>query len=621
MKTERQGNLEHFFDTVDVKGSFEKLTALPSVSALLEKIKALGEGEALALCWNNPYGVHAICCGDFGFSDRQETELSKIRVDMLLQMVKMQEPLLENVAAKWYYPYPAIEFPVSVFSDERFPEMGECDDNRYNFHDASLELFDERMMTDQLLTTGQYPFFAQAYMLVIARSQEVLDRLPNYTRFSNERREEMQIRTDVYSNRVVKSAFSHQSVLHVGRLVEHGRKLAGVLGSLSVLGLPLSVNRQTEVTADGDRVTFGFVDGESLESRLDRMVANGEAAAAAKLMLSFVDKLRSLPGLVPFESSYDFRRWFGDVSPERIVALDGGGNELPVMALPVTDIDMIPQNILLTETEAVLIDYEWTFDFPVPVDYVIFRFLYYYLEGKYRMMYKEEAFENLYRQAGFSESVRQNFLMMETHFQEYVQQAAMILRNEYDMYGKPLIRRWQIQAMLLAEKGHAINVIYPSQHEEMISSVQVERGNDTRGIRQEVYHYKIPVTENGEMIIELPVLRLLRIGILSVIGGRSKEQEFLVNGDKLAGCVYSFENVQPKLSVDVSQNQSSYLMLSLEEIPTSSDAFAEIKSEINNYKFLAENRDKQLEALKSSTSWKLTKPLRSLRGEREEKKE
>ena len=115
----------------------------------------------------------------------------------------------------------------------------------------------------------------------------------------------------------------------------------------------------------------------------------------------------------------------------------------------------------------------------------------------------------------------------------------------------------------------------------------------------------------------LPSVRLLRIGILSVYGGRSKEQEFLANGDLLAGCVYCFETDQPKLSIDVSQNQTNYLMLSLEEIPASKDAYDEIKTAITDYKFLAENRDKQLEALKSSASWKLTKPLRSLRKERE----
>ena len=334
---------------------------------------------------------------------------------------------------------------------------------------------------------------------------------------------------------------------------------------------------------------FAYVEGESLESRLDLMVANGEASAAAKLMLNFVSRLRSLPTLVPFESSYEFRRWFGDISEDKIRCLDEAGNEIPVMSLPVTDIDMIPQNILLTDDKAILIDYEWTFSCAVPVDYVVFRFLYYFLEGKHRLQYKHPEFENLYRQAGITESVKQFFLIMETHFQEYVQQSAMVLRNEYEMFGKPLIRRWQLQSLLMGSTGHAITVRYPSQHEEVISSIPMDRSDLVDGKRrEEVYHYKIPVTENGEMILILPSVRLLRIGILSVSGGRSREQEFLVNGDQMAGCVYSFENPEPKISVDVSTNQASYLMLSLEEIPVSKDAYTEISAAINDFKFLAD---------------------------------
>ena len=207
---------------------------------------------------------------------------------------------------------------------------------------------------------------------------------------------------------------------------------------------------------------------------------------------------------------------------------------------------------------------------------------------------------------------------METHFQEYVQQSAAVLRNEYDMFGKPLIHRWQIQSMLLGAGDHGITVRYPSQHEEVISAIPLDRSDLVDEMRrQEVYHYKIPIRENGEMILILPSVRLLRIGILAVMGGRSHQQEFLVNGNLLAGCIYSFETSEPKISVDVSSSQSSYLMLSLEEIPVSKDAYSEISGSISDYKFLAENRDKQLEALKSSTSWKLTKPLRALKKEKD----
>ena len=609
LKTERLGNLERFFEVMDMPGVYKEINRIPGEDELKAWLEEAGEG-LLALYWNNPYGLHSICTGEFAQGSPEFAQLSKIRMDMLVAAVASKDPDYAKLAGRWFYPYPAVAFPVAVFSDDHMPQIGECDDNRYNFRDATLELFDEREATDRILATGQYSFFAHAYMLVLSKKgTPVLDKLPVYTRFSNERREEMQIRTDVYRNRVVKSAFSHLSSPHIHNLAMMGTKIGKAVAGLSALGKPVTVNRLIGEN-DGEAV-YDFVEGQSLEEQFDYMVARGEAAAVKRLILSFVSKVRSLPQLTPFESSYEFRRWFGDVSDEKIRVKDEKGAELDVMSLPVTDIDMIPQNIIMTDEEAVLIDHEWSFTFSVPVDYVIFRFLYYYLEGKYRTMYKVPEFEDLYEKAGFAENVRQNFLIMETHFQEYVQQAAMVLRNEYDMYGKPLIRRWQIQSMLLSSGGHEITVRYPSQHEETISSANTADSSFEDGSRQEVYHYKIPVNESGELILILPKVRVIRIGILSVMGGRSKEQEFLANGDLLAGCVYCFDTDQPKLSIDVSQNQTSYLMLSLEEIPTSRDALNEIKTAITDYKFLAENRESQLEALKSSTSWKLTKPLRS----------
>ncbi|MCR5282026.1 MAG: hypothetical protein K6E18_01540 [Lachnospiraceae bacterium] len=618
MKTERLGNLEQFFEGIKLRGTYQNLHAMPTKDMVKKWLEELPVGGMLALYWNNPYGVHAICNGDFGIAQGDSAQLSKIRMMTMLEEIRMEGGAYAQLEGKWFYPYPTVEFPVALFSDDHLPQIGECDDNRYNFQDAALELFDEREAVDHLLQTGQYPFFAHAYMLVLTMDgEQSLKLLPDYTRFSNERRQEMQIRTDVYKDRVTKGAFTYMANQHILDLGDLAKKLESAIAGLSVIGQPIALNTITAMDEAAAVAQFAYVEGESLESRLDLMVANGEASAAAKLMLNFVSRLRSLPTLVPFESSYEFRRWFGDISEDKIRCLDEAGNELPVMSLPVTDIDMIPQNIMLTDEKAILIDYEWTFSCAVPVDYVVFRFLYYFLEGKHRLQYKHPEFENLYRQAGITESVKQFFLIMETHFQEYVQQSAMVLRNEYEMFGKPLIRRWQLQSLLMGSTGHAITVRYPSQHEEVISSIPMDRSDLVDGNRrQEVYHYKIPVTENGEMILILPSVRLLRIGILSVSGGRSREQEFLVNGDLMAGCVYSFENPEPKISVDVSTNQAGYLMLSLEEIAVSKDAYGEISSAINDYKFLAENRDKQLEALKSSTSWKLTKPLRALKKEK-----
>ena len=74
--------------------------------------------------------------------------------------------------------------------------------------------------------------------------------------------------------------------------------------------------------------------------------------------------------------------------------------------LPVTDVDLVCQNILLDDS-AQIIDYEWTFTFPVPLEFVIFRFLYFYLEAKNRTCYQQPALAGLYEKAGITKEMRE----------------------------------------------------------------------------------------------------------------------------------------------------------------------------------------------------------------------
>ena len=48
-----------------------------------------------------------------------------------------------------------------------------------------------------------------------------------------------------------------------------------------------------------------------------------------------------------------------------------------------SNIDLVPANILILKDRQVVIDYEWTFDFPVPADFILYRMIHYY-SGKRR---------------------------------------------------------------------------------------------------------------------------------------------------------------------------------------------------------------------------------------------
>ena len=62
-------------------------------------------------------------------------------------------------------------------------------------------------------------------------------------------------------------------------------------------------------------------------------------------------------------------------------------------------------------------DYEWTFFFPVPVKYLQYRCLYYYILGNTR---RERVLgTDLYRTFGITKEEQKQFASMEEHFQQY----------------------------------------------------------------------------------------------------------------------------------------------------------------------------------------------------------
>lgn len=84
-----------------------------------------------------------------------------------------------------------------------------------------------------------------------------------------------------------------------------------------------------------------------------------------------------------------------------------------------SNIDLVPANILIEKDRVSVIDYEWTFRFPIPCKYILYRMIHYYLEsdGKRRIL-KELDF---YGKAGITDEEMKIFAEMEQNFQKYME--------------------------------------------------------------------------------------------------------------------------------------------------------------------------------------------------------
>ncbi|MBR6402643.1 MAG: glycosyltransferase [Eubacterium sp.] len=161
----------------------------------------------------------------------------------------------------------------------------------------------------------------------------------------------------------------------------------------------------------GEDIIFKFVKGTPVLEPID---------AASEEMDSIVDKLKNAIDVIysykeeyisKFEMTDDFANVFGKEGTEALVGKD---------AVRISNFDSIYDNFISVEDKIYCIDYEWVFEFPIPMDFLKYRTLKYYYEDEvhqYSARIERDEFLKLF---GFSEEDIKLYDGMEYGFQEYV---------------------------------------------------------------------------------------------------------------------------------------------------------------------------------------------------------
>lgn len=341
---------------------------------------------------------------------------------------------------EFFYPYPDYKLPDRIYSDRHLPKKGELNHNRQNFDRERIQVFQEERVFDSLLASGLFQEFSNSF-LVVARNAGAADAEQKnaesflYTKYSNERREELRIRTDLLINEngekcIRKVAASAQAWKHVEAIYERSLWL-----TREFRGTGLAVN-ECRICRGG--VCFPFLKGRTLEEKLDEFLEKKKVSeAAAEIERYFrmfypkhMQQSREMTedeaqnwakeaGLARFTVTPEFQKVFGEVDFTE-----------PQYCRAVSDIDMIFSNAIENGDGYELIDYEWTFDFPIPVKYPVYRCIYYYLEGSS----KRDALrqEDLYSRFGISGQECVQFARMEQGFQQYILGSYTPAWKQYD---------------------------------------------------------------------------------------------------------------------------------------------------------------------------------------------
>lgn len=243
-----------------------------------------------------------------------------------------------------------------------------------------------------------------------------------YTKYSNERSARFAIRTDIYEDEQGRRCVRKYADTEAARPhIEHIQTVYEQMQT-QFRGSRFVPNK---AELHPEYIEFEYVEGETLEKQLDAYLAAGDQEGFAALVNTYADEVRRVYGVseatgTAYEDTSAYAETFGTVTLPTPVPMAQG-----------VDIDLIFANIIVTGDTWTAIDYEWTFDFAVPVDFLLWRAGKVYLENyANRACISEEQMNAL---LGVAQANVDAYRQMELYFlQQYCYRGRSDL---YELYG------------------------------------------------------------------------------------------------------------------------------------------------------------------------------------------
>lgn len=328
------------------------------------------------------------------------------------------------VNQRYYYPYPDYKFPMAIYTDEFLPKPGELNNNLQNFDRERLTLFNESKVYDGLLENDMFPFFSNSYLVEVSKeeTQKTFDESKSlFVKFSNERAPQFAIKTEICKDKnenqfVRKAPTCAESIWHVNNLLQWDERLSEIFSDTKL--------ETCKCKKDAQGVRFEYIKGTSLESILDELFEKEDYKELFAYIKTYFEMCRGA-ATDEFVITDEFKKVFGDVQ---------FSNEMKTFS--VSNIDMVFGNIVLVDNVWKILDYEWCFDFPIPVDYVLYRALHYYVYG--RDGHEKLVEKGIFKLLGTGADNISEFEQMEVMFQKYIEGKNVPVRELYQEMGMPI---------------------------------------------------------------------------------------------------------------------------------------------------------------------------------------
>lgn len=505
---------------------------------------------------------------------------------------------------QFYYPYPDYKLPLEIYSDEWLPKKGALVQNINNLDQSRIRFFDESSGFDKAIELGVFDEISNSFEIVLenpeTEKQVASDGIDEglhviYTKFSNDRGPKIAIQT-----RILSDINGNLAIEKLPASIYAKNHVEQIYGNEEILQSEYKDTRfvPNAIKKIGSGTYFEFLEEKTLEEQLDDCLFNNQKEQFFSLFDSFVSEIR--------KASKDY-----------------------------LNIDLIPANVIGEGPAWHVIDYEWVYAkdaLPISgitTDFVIYRAAHYYLETSLKrksFLGEKELFDHL----GYDEKQLHGFRGLEKAFQQSLDDGYYKLATAKNEHHKLIVDSDRI-IKELEEKQWTLSVKYFYQNdipskEEIITLEECDLHtvyavlSDTNPIS------RIEISRPGESYI-YGVDKVCCYKKASASDAFSTDMEEIhqcyLDG-VLIGHEQVFLNENQCLFVDFTDVDSivDRVELILRETPLTPDAMhvmtlknTEIAQQKEYIEGLKENirlLEEAVHTMENSSSWKITKPLRSI---------
>lgn len=223
-----------------------------------------------------------------------------------------------------------------------------------------------------------------------------------YTKYNSTRKPCYRIKTSIILDNneryVIKQPMCKEAAGHIEAIKRNYQ----LLSDFSDNSKPVSY----EIYQDG--LKFPFIKGKGLIDNIDLINdSNDELIAALKQAAGLIFDVNN-SNSKEFEMTKEFSEIFPDIEISDEISFK------------VSNLDAIFGNYIVEDDRLICIDYEWVFDFDIPVRFLMFRNLYYFYKDNRAAMEQRFSEEEYFALFDYSEKDISIFKKMDFCFQEYV---------------------------------------------------------------------------------------------------------------------------------------------------------------------------------------------------------